>query len=62
MTRRHSQALAAALKSTKPQPESPDAVMYQWRETVRSVAAVCREFVRGFDPGQFQRDCDYYAD
>ena len=58
MSRKHFQELADALASTKP--ETPDSLK-TWKETVESVARVCRSFNGRFDYCRFLRACDYYG-
>ena len=64
MSRKHFAELAEALASTKPGskyslvPETPETIK-TWKETVESVARVCRGFNDRFDKDRFLRACDY---
>jgi len=55
MTRKHFEALAAALRGTRPFPgDSPEA-WDQWRATVRAVTDTCYQFNGQFNRDRFER-------
>lgn len=65
MTRKHFEALAAALKDSKPEPTQychhtspPGPQLEQWRADVRAIAAVCIAHNPRFDTRFFEA-CGY---
>lgn len=66
MTRKHFQALAEALLSTRPEPPQWSgirtndkylAALDTWKRTVKSVADACMASNGNFDRGRFERVC-----
>lgn len=61
MTRKHFQAIADALRDSKPEPETDDpnvtiiygAAYFQWRLTISNVARACAQFNPAFDRDRF---------
>ncbi len=64
MTKKHFQALAMALKFTRPIDlgitETMAARLRQWQYDVRNMANVCKMFNSKFSYERFLRACDYY--
>lgn len=65
MTRKHFQAIADALKESKPERYETSGDQYdlgaadQWRFTVRLVASACSQQNANFDRGRFFGACGY---
>ena len=58
MTKRHFEAIAAALKGSKPTDTAPDSWVVQWRADVRAIASVLLAHNPRFD-ARFYAACGY---
>ena len=57
MSRKHFEALAAALRSNAPSPESDSHEAELFESIVKAVAGVCERFNPRFDRERFERAC-----
>lgn len=57
MTRKHFEALANALASTRPTPEAGGERYNQWNNDVQAIANVCQGSNPNFDRGRFGAAC-----
>lgn len=57
MTRKHFQALADALKNTRPTLAWNGSRQFQWELDVKAIARVCKQDNPNFKPGRFFAAC-----
>lgn len=57
MTRRDFVAIAAALKSIKPQAGAPAEAVFMWRQAVMALCGHCAAVNSHFDGDRFRRAC-----